>query len=119
MKYTEMTYEQLLEVRLEVNQLIADIERKAYDTISTGEPVKGFRLKEGRKQRKVKNEGLLVQALRGKGIANGDIYDAKLKGVPALEKMFAKRFSESDAAILMAQHIETTLTDPKLEYVGV
>lgn len=113
-----LTYEQLLTIRLEVNQRIAQIEEQAFTKLSAGEPVKGFRLKKGRAVRKVKNEGLLVQSLRDRGIQNHDMYQAKLLGVPALEKLVWERFGKKEGSTFLDEYIEKTISEPKLEYVG-
>lgn len=113
MNLSEMTYKQMLELRLKLNQEIESIERTAFVTLSKGEECSGFRLKPARRSRKIKDEAALVQFMQERGgCTNRDLYTAKLHGIPTLEKLAQTKGINIDT------HIEVTLGEPKLEYVG-
>ncbi len=110
-----MSYEELIALRVELNNKIDGIEIDAEEALLKGEPVDGFRLKGGRQVRKIKHEGTLAQQLRDLGLKNGEFYNAKMLGIPALEKLLASKNLAKDN---LTKHIEVSNADPKLEYVG-
>lgn len=119
---TQLTRRELYELRLAVQNNIDQYEEAAMSALKLGIPVDGYELKKGRKSRKIKDEKALVAELTAEGIPFGDLYQTKLKGIPALEKLVAKadRYSEVLNAIgfKLSQHIEVTTGDPTLQYVG-
>lgn len=124
-KLEDLDYENLLEMRLELNQSIELINAELtnrnvpiMEKLVAGHKVTGFKLKKGRKTRKVKDESLLVQAVTDLGMTRSSLYDAKLKGVPALEKLFKETFTKEVSASLYEDCIEETEGKPSLEYVG-
>lgn len=118
MDFANKSYSELIQLRAAIEEQIAIQETAVIEKLNQGEQVPGFRFKEGRMTRKVTNEGLLVQTLRDKGIANSDMYEAKLIGVPALEKLVKAKLTQADADKLMKRHIDVTYGNPKLEYTG-
>lgn len=118
MDFTDKSYSELIQLRAALEHEIAKQETAVVEKLNQGEQVPGFRFKEGRMSRKVTNEGLLVQTLREKGIENSDMYDAKLIGVPALEKLVNAKLTEKEAEQLLKRHIDMTYGAPKLEYTG-
>lgn len=118
-------YKELLEQRLRLQQqlepihaAIALLEQEALESLSAGKPVQGFQLKNGRKSRKVKDEQALVKAVNDLGMTRSSLYDAKLKGVPALEKLFAQTFTKEVSEALYVENIEVTEGKPSIEYTG-
>ncbi len=112
---TNMTYAELLEIRVELNNKITEVEIAAEESLLKGNAVEGFRLKAGRQVRKIKHEGTLAQQLRDLGLKNSDFYQAKMMGIPALEKLLVNSNLSKDN---LTKHIEVSNADPKLEYVG-
>ncbi|AUR97296.1 protein of unknown function DUF2800 [Vibrio phage 1.238.A._10N.261.52.F10] len=120
-----MTYRELLELRMEINKqlepvinAIADYEGGVFDTLQKGGEVAGFKLKKGRKSRKVVDESKLVQRLLGKGVSKADIYDVKIKGVSALDKLINAEFDKDEAKEVYGRFIEETEGKPSLQYTG-
>ena len=118
-------YKSLLEQRLALTKelepiqaKIAEIESDALQELVEGKPVQGFKLKKGRKTRKVLDEKSLVQAVSDLGMTRSSLYDAKLKGVPALEKLFKQTFTKEVAESLYNENIEETIGKPSIEYTG-
>lgn len=118
-------YKSLLEQRLALTKelepiqaKIAEIESSALQELVEGKPVQGFKLKKGRKTRKVLDEKSLVQAVTDLGMTRSSLYDAKLKGVPALEKLFKQTFTKEVAESLYNENIEETVGKPSIEYTG-
>lgn len=101
-------------LRVEVQNEIDRYEEAAKAALMLGIPVEGYTLKKGRKSRKIKDEKGLVDKLTQEGIPFGDLYQTKLKGIPALEKI-AKGGEPRD---ILNEHIEVTTGDPTLQYVG-
>lgn len=118
MDFANKSYSELIHLRAAIEEQIAIKETAVIEQLNQGEQVPGFRFKEGRMTRKVTNEGLLVQTLRDKGIPNSDFYDAKLIGVPALEKLVTAKLPAAEAEKLLKRHIDVTYGNPKLEYTG-
>jgi hypothetical protein len=118
MDFANKSYSELIQLRAAIEEQIAIQETAVIEKLNQGEQVPGFRFKEGRMSRKITNEGLLVQTLRDKGIANSDMYEAKLLGVPALEKLVKAKLTQADADKLIKRHIDVTYGNPKLEYTG-
>ena len=120
-----IAYKALLEQRLALQKQlepiqaeIAKIESEALQELQEGKPVQGFTLKKGRKTRKVKDEAILVQSVTELGIPRSALYDAKLKGVPALDKLLKETFTKEVASALYSKCIEETIGKPTLEYTG-
>jgi hypothetical protein len=114
---------ELYALRLEVQNYIDQFENAAFNSLKLGIPVKDYELKKGRKSRKIDNEQVLVAELTAAGIPFGDLYDSKLKGIPALEKMADKRDAIAydmyrHIKQLLSNHIITTEGKPSLVFTG-
>lgn len=118
MDLSNKSYSELVHLRALVNQAIAEQETSVVERLNKGEIVPNFRFKEGRMKRVVTNQGMLVQTLREKGLANGDLYEAKFIGIPALEKVLNQKLSKADAEKILKRHIEVSYGNPTLEYTG-
>lgn len=122
----ELDYEGLLKMRYDMNQKlqtvadeIAKREVPIKAALDSGQEVAGFKLKKGRKSRKVKDPKALAKMLEGAGILRTSIYDVKMKGVPDLEKLIRAQFDDEDAEEIYEKHIIETVGKSTLEYVGV
>ena len=74
-------------MRVQLNNLIEGYEAKARKTLDAGNPHPDFALKQGSKKRSWLDEELLVKDLRNADYTSKDIYSAKIKGIPAIEKL--------------------------------
>jgi hypothetical protein len=104
---------ELYALRLEVQNYIDQFENAAFNSLKLGIPVTDYELKKGRKSRKIDNEQVLVAELTAAGVAFSDLYDSKLKGIPALEK----QLPILEMGILK-EHIITTEGNPSLVFTG-
>jgi hypothetical protein len=111
---------ELYALRLEVQNYIDQFENAAFNSLKLGIPVKDYELKKGRKSRKIDNEQVLVAELTAAGIPFGELYDSKLKGIPALEKLTEAATQAVGRPIraLLGQHILTTEGKPSLVFTG-
>jgi hypothetical protein len=114
---------ELYALRLEVQNYIDQFENAAFNSLKLGIPVTDYELKKGRKSRKIDNEQVLVAELTAAGIPFGELYDSKLKGIPALEKMADKRDAiaydmDRPTGQLLSNHIITTRGKPSLVFTG-
>lgn len=122
----ELGYEGLLKIRYDMNQKlqavaveIAKREVSIKAVLDSGQKVAGFKLKMGRKSRKVNDPKALAKELEEAGILRTSIYDVKMKGVPDLEKLIRAQFDAEDAEEIYENHITETVGKSTLEYVGV
>jgi hypothetical protein len=104
---------ELYALRLEVQNYIDQYESAAMNSLKLGIPVQDYTLKKGRKVRKIDNEEVLVAELTAAGVAFSDLYDSKLKGIPALEKGLPKDDQE-----ILKKHILTKEGKPSLVFTG-
>jgi hypothetical protein len=111
---------ELYALRLEVQNYIDQFENAAFNSLKLGIPVTDYELKKGRKSRKIDNEQVLVAELTAAGIPFGELYDSKLKGIPALEKLTEAATQAVGRPIraLLGQHILTTEGNPSLVFTG-
>lgn len=119
-KINEMSIAELMELRLIVANRISKEEERAFEALNNGETVPGFRLKKGRKTRKVANEQALVAAMENKfSLPRDQFYARKLIGVPAIETILKTRLQDKDkVAAFLHDHIRVDFSNPSLEYVG-
>lgn len=71
----------------QVEQFIKDIKAKAISMLLAGQEVPGFKVVEGRSNRKVADEQGLVAAMTANGIPEASIYSRKLETLTNLEKL--------------------------------
>ena len=113
---SQLTRGELYELRLAVQNNIDQFEGAALSSLKLGIPVQGYDLKKGRKSRKITDEKALVAELTKEGIPFGDLYDSKLKGIPALEKLTSNR--KDSSVFILDGYIEVTEGKPTLVYTG-
>lgn len=113
-QYTDLLAERMrLNAELEeVQKKITLMEKRAKLELDLGKPVKGFKLKVGRKSRTIINPEELAKALKSVGFTDKDIYDTKMKGVPALEKLV------KDTEFDMDKHIRTSYGASSMVFTG-
>lgn len=96
---------------------IASIEEYALGEAIKGERIPGFKLVEGRSVRKYSDEAKIVSALVENGFTEDIIYDKKLKGITALEKIVTKpKFNAICGGFIIKPEGKPTLvvdTDPR------
>jgi hypothetical protein len=114
---------ELYALRLEVQNYIDQFENAAFNSLKLGIPVKDYELKKGRKSRKIDNEQELVAELTAAGVPFGELYDSKLKGIPALEKTMREDKSLSSSRqfnreLILKNHILVTEGNPSLVFTG-
>lgn len=116
----ELEYVALLELRLAINNKLAVLDSAALAKLNAGERVIGFRLKKGRKTRRLSNELALVNTL-AKIIDRDKLYTKKVIGIPAIEKLLLAQpnATKSKVALFLDNYVTTTVSDPTLEFVGV
>lgn len=117
---SKLTYEQLLDIRLKVNNRITAIEDKALNTLTAGKTVRGFRLKKGRKVRSIPSVPTLITAITEKfPIAKKDLYKKTVLGIPAIEELIVKSgATKEQTAIFLHDHVTVTFSANTLTYVG-
>lgn len=84
-KLTKEDYERLLPRVTALKAWIADFEESALKQALSGVSFKGYKLVEGRSNRKVKDEQEMARRLMGFGLKEDDIYIKKLIGIPIIE----------------------------------
>ena len=115
-----MSYRQLLDQRVKINNLITAIEQEADATLRAGGEAKGFELKKGRKVRKVADEHTMLLAMDKKfSLPRDQFYTRKLIGIPAIETILKARLADKDkVAAFLSDHIVVSFSAPSLTYVG-
>lgn len=83
---------EILEKAKDMENWLRDLRALAYSALMKGEPVKGWKLVEGRTSRKIVDEDKAAEALTKEGVPEEDIYTKKFISLTALEKLLgAKR----------------------------
>lgn len=118
---SNLDYTQLLFLRLEINTRLEEKEAAARKHL-TEHPEKlnfnGFHWKKGKNTRSLQDLGGLVEKLESAAIPKTELYDAKLKGVPAIQKIIESSFDAEDAKVLKEAHIKTETGKPSLVFGG-
>lgn len=104
-------------LRVNINNRIEQIEKDAQVALEAGEDVPEYKLSKPRKVRKILDETTLVQSLGNYGIPAKELYDAKLKGVPALEAIIKDKLPEQHKQ-LMSELVDVSMSKPRVIYVG-
>tara|TARA_B110000503_G_C7148382_1_gene413987 strand:+ start:1879 stop:2229 length:351 start_codon:yes stop_codon:yes gene_type:complete len=107
-----ITLQEAYVLRVVVNNMIEEHEKSAMDVLMKGDSHPYFALKQGNKKRSWNNTEGMVQLLRDSGYASADIYDIKVKGIPALEKL------TKETEIDLEQFIEVSRNKSTLVYTG-
>lgn len=79
----------------ELKKWIADVEKKALDVVLNGENIEGYVLGEGRKTRKIIDENAIAEKLFSLGFPEASVFEKKMRGIPALEKLVGKKDFET------------------------
>jgi len=88
----------------EMKKWIANVEKKALETALEGKTIPGYVLGEGRVSRKITDELALVEKLYSLGFTEEKIYETKLLGIPALEKLLGKKnFQENVGEFIIVE----------------
>lgn len=89
-----LTADEIAEVLRQKDQLkswAADVEEYALAQALAGEKYTGWKIVEGRSNRKYKDESGVVKALVGHGFDEAMLYERKLYGITAMEKLVGKK----------------------------
>lgn len=92
----------ILEIAPYYDQWLKDVQAYAYSVAMSGVQIPGFKLVQGRTNRKIDNEEGLVRALESIGFDEEDLYkEPKLLGIGDLEKLVGKKkFAEIAAPFI-------------------
>lgn len=82
----------ILEQAADMKAWLSDLEEKVFGELLAGEPVKGWKLVEGRSIRKLGAEAKVVKALTDAGIDKKLLYTKTLITLSQMEKDFGKKF---------------------------
>jgi hypothetical protein len=75
----------------DIRAWLSDLENLLVKTLFAGEPVEGWKLVEGRSNRKYSDELLVAEALKAAGYDEASIYERKLIALTAMEKALGKK----------------------------
>lgn len=89
---------------------LGDLETLATKSLIEGSPVQGWKLVEGRSNRKITKPDEAAAILAKEGLSETQIFDYSIKGITALEKLVGKK----KFAVLLADCIEKPAGGPKL-----
>lgn len=104
------------ELRLQANAFIAAAEAEALAKLKSGESVPAYRLKPGNNVRSIRApENFEATMIAQNLLTLDELYDFKLKGIPALEKLFK---SKGHDMALLTTHLATSTGASTLQYVG-
>ena len=95
----------------EIQNWLSDVERGALERVAGGKPIKGWKLVEGRSNRKVADEGKLIVAMTQAGWGEDEIFKPKeLQTLTNLEKLVGKkRFAEEFGDLVYKPEGKATL----------
>ena len=95
----------------EIQQWLNDVERGALERVAGGKPIKGWKLVEGRSNRKISDEGKLIVAMTQAGWGEDEIFKPKeLQTLTNLEKLVGKkRFAEEFGDLVYKPEGKATL----------
>lgn len=93
---------EILEKAKDMETWLKDLKALAYGALMEGKPVEGWKLVEGRSNRKITDEDKAAKLLIEAGLAEEDIYTKKFITLTALEKLLgAKRTAETLGDLLV------------------
>ena len=101
-----------LKYAIDVLQLELDeLHTKTFDRVDSGDEVCGFEIKEveGRKTRKIKSEELAVSVLSEHGVEKDALYQSKMIGIPAIEKLL-KNVKKAKRDEIMTEFVEESVS---------
>ena len=89
----------ILEIGPLYNQWFSDVEAYAYQLAMSGIQIPGYKLVQGKTNRKIENEKGLIRVLTTEGIPEEKLYKApSLLGLGELEKLVGKKYFETISA---------------------
>ena len=74
-----------------IRKFLDAVEAKAMEMLLKGEEVPGYKLVEGKSNRKYTSEEAVVEKLKAEGYAEGLIYEKKVYGITAMQKNLGKK----------------------------
>ena len=89
-----LTVEQMAQVLSRADQVIkwlGDVKEWAFQQAERGNPVPGFKLVEGRSNRKYRSEEEIIRLLNVEGIPEALVYKRNLIGITEMEKLLGKK----------------------------
>lgn len=81
----------VLEKASDIKAWLSDLENLVMTKLFEGEPVKGWKLVEGRSNRKYTDELKVAEAMKAAGYDEALLYERSLLGITAMEKAFGKK----------------------------
>jgi len=81
----------ILEKAGDITAWLKDLESLVMKALFEGKPVDGWKLVEGRSNRKYLDEDKVAEAMKAAGHDEAELYDRKLIGITAMEKAFGKK----------------------------
>lgn len=111
-------YDALLLLQDEISKTLKQTDKIITGLIESGSKVEGFGLVKGRKTRKITNNELLVESLTDVGLSWDQLYDTKLIGIPAIEKLLSTCIDDkSEREFLLSGLIDEVEGKPSLKRV--
>jgi hypothetical protein len=92
------------------DQWVADVKASALTDVLTGKEVPGYKAVEGSSRRSITDEKVAVKRLKDAGYKTSVLYERKLIGIPALEKLVGKK----ELAELIGEFIKKPQGKPTL-----
>lgn len=74
-----------------IRSFLKAVEEKAMDMIMKGEEVPGYKVVEGKSNRKYTSEDAVVEKLKAEGYEDALIYEKKVYGITAMQKNLGKK----------------------------
>ena len=81
----------VLEKAADIKAWLSDLEKLVMSKLFEGEPVEGWKLVEGRSNRKYTDETKVAEAMKAAGYDEARLYERSLIGITAMEKAFGKK----------------------------
>ena len=81
----------VLEKASDIKAWLSDLEKLVMSKLFEGEPVEGWKLVEGRSNRKYTDETKVAEAMKAAGYDEARLYERSLIGITAMEKAFGKK----------------------------
>jgi hypothetical protein len=101
---------EILTLTKNFDQWVADVKASALTDVLTGKEVPGYKAVEGSSRRSITDEKVAVKRLKDAGYKTSVLYERKLIGIPALEKLVGKK----ELAELIGEFIKKPQGKPTL-----
>ncbi len=100
---------ELMQIRAMVDNAIAQYTGDAHYELLQNQEVKGFKLKKGRITRKIVSQEKATQVMNQHGFDNDKLFETKLIGIPALEKLLhTTNMSKEDVSEVVDSFVQST-----------